>query len=268
MTIKKKFIETALPRFQACLECKKRKIRCDAKRPSCGSCARTARARGTVLTACHYQEDTVHSHSNPSSSRSSTRRGATASTSPPPPTFDPPLTYRSSLDSFSVHSPTESHDFYSENSSSHSEGETDLFSGASYDSMSGPSYVNSSESSLDVFVSKDDQVVTLENRVASLETLVALQMNCITALRSEVAYSKAQQRSPLSLVTPPPELDIKPEPSPAQQYPSYSQHDQFSSSSYQPQQSSSPSEFLYATKDWIEQGAYGLDPKTLYSGYT
>ncbi|ORY75657.1 hypothetical protein BCR35DRAFT_306164 [Leucosporidium creatinivorum] len=48
--------EPALPKGLACSECKRRKVRCDAVKPACGSCRRTARFEGRDETevVCEY----------------------------------------------------------------------------------------------------------------------------------------------------------------------------------------------------------------------
>ncbi|KAH8928204.1 hypothetical protein BT69DRAFT_1277296 [Atractiella rhizophila] len=51
----------ALPRGRACKRCKERKVRCDAARPICGACRRSAIAQGVDPTTiiCQYEERRV-----------------------------------------------------------------------------------------------------------------------------------------------------------------------------------------------------------------
>ncbi|CAH7671301.1 hypothetical protein BY996DRAFT_4574995, partial [Phakopsora pachyrhizi] len=55
----KRYVSRPLQRNQACTTCRSRKVRCDAQKPACGACRRSAAAHGEdpSLVICHYDSE-------------------------------------------------------------------------------------------------------------------------------------------------------------------------------------------------------------------
>ncbi|PLW51316.1 hypothetical protein PCASD_00959 [Puccinia coronata f. sp. avenae] len=68
----RRFVSRPLQRNQACSTCRSRKVRCDAQKPACGACKRSAAAHGEnpSIVVCQYdvdennQDETIHSDVN------------------------------------------------------------------------------------------------------------------------------------------------------------------------------------------------------------
>ncbi|KAH9444173.1 hypothetical protein KEM48_010990 [Puccinia striiformis f. sp. tritici PST-130] len=68
----KRFVSRPLQRNQACSTCRSRKVRCDAQKPACGACKRSAAAHGEdpAIVICqydledHFHDEEVDSHIN------------------------------------------------------------------------------------------------------------------------------------------------------------------------------------------------------------
>ncbi|WAR61935.1 hypothetical protein PtB15_14B27 [Puccinia triticina] len=69
----KRFVSRPLQRNQACSTCRSRKVRCDAQKPACGACKRSAAAHGEdpTIVICQYEVDDnfldseIYSDTNP-----------------------------------------------------------------------------------------------------------------------------------------------------------------------------------------------------------